>query len=99
MKCNFTVGQQVTMIRDHPWVQTNKAGITHINSVGPKFGEVCTISGMLAAKNAEIYICLVEFPTEQGGYWHAAFKPVQSTETGMSILRGLLKTRSRELVS
>jgi hypothetical protein len=29
----------------------------------------------------------------QIGYWAGRFRPVQSTETGMTILRGLLKTQ------
>jgi hypothetical protein len=93
-RCNFTVGQHVTLIRDLPW---RRVLTGTINLVGPKFGEICTVS-CVQINHDDIYICFIEFPTERGGYLASAFKPVLSTETGMSILRSLLKTRELEHV-
>jgi hypothetical protein len=63
----------------------------------PKFSETYVISGLHLGPGEwkdEIYISLVGYSPK--AYWYRAFKPVQSTETGMAILRGLLKTRQRE---
>jgi hypothetical protein len=94
MKCKFYNGQKVTMINNSEWEFYK----TKLPSVGrnPVFGEVYTVSGVEELWRGKIFIYLFEFPDQP--YEHEAFKPVQSTETGMSILRRLLKTRELEHV-
>ncbi len=86
MECKFVVGQKVTPLKGARWHDLN-----HENDFPqPVFGEAYTVHG-LHLYSGMIFIRLAELLG--GAYHHKGFKPVQSTDTGMTILRGLLQPR------
>jgi hypothetical protein len=89
MECKFIVGQKVTLKR-----ALSGHGIPSPNG-DPELGKVYAIAELHFSKEHNTtYLRFAEFYL---AYWYDLFKPVHSTEAGMTILRGLLKTYTKEL--
>ena len=94
----FSVGQKIVCVRDA------SDCVFRLGEKHPRIGSIYTVRGVVSSfcdsPDEAVYLWEIVNPrveTIKGfierPYWHGLFRPIQeqSTETGMAILRGILK--------